>query len=415
MTIAVSYRAIFRRVVHALSSLLAGVGVSFALFLVLVSVGMRGHLTPSTPILMGVLWILPLLIAGVCIWRRASYGLLLPVLGLGLSTVYYFILDDANPPPPSPHSRTLVRHDDPHYQTYRRMLDGDPHSRLNEIAAKLQDLPTFPLEPGDWSAFVAAHRDQLELSWTENTLGRTWVETVAAMNSDAMFPIDPTFPELAFDELKKLVDLHWAKTWLLLEDERPEDSVEVLIPLIKTCHQIMGSEAQLLRQLIALTFLHGTQEHIRAIMETGLLSDASRQELSMALATSPPITRCIANVYLGEEVVMRSTLQEVASTLLLHPFTSRSKWIVRMCYNANRTEREYMELMNTLRVLAEKRETEAMKAIVTNHRKMRRLKNPGGQVLLSLTVPEFSGMVEQLWESDADRQALIRELNRQGD
>lgn len=412
--------SILSRSVHAVLAIATGVGASLLLFVLLVSLGTAGVVSDEAiEPLMTALWFVPFLIGALIIWRRVSYRLLLPVLGPIVCGLGYLAWDDFNRSP-APEVGAVIAADDTGYQVYRWMLKGDPHSRLAELSPELERLPRFPAQPAGWPAFLTEHREQFESAWAQDTLGRSWIETLATKNTSAIFPPGtPESPILAFTPLRNSVQLRWAHAGLLALDDREDEAAQVLLTLLRATHQLKRSGMNMLTQMIAIVFLKGTQERLRLLAETGKLSETTRAELLSVLENAPPISLTFKNMFQGEQIFARATFENTVGMMkqsmppgmfgvsfdpaALHP----------LIYNPKRTEREYAQMLDAQRSAAMQRtmsEQTARAQKADEEMKTWHFKNPVGRSLQAMALPAFAKVSEQVWLAEDQRLALIQQL-----
>jgi hypothetical protein len=260
------------------------------------------------------LWFIPFLIGSLLIWRRVSYRYVLPLLVAILAGLGYFTHDDPQRPP-APELGALIVENDPGYRVYRWMLKDDPHSRIAEIHPDLKSLPRFPAKPEEWAAFLVQNRRQFESAWDKDTLGRTWVETIADMKTGAYLGSGKSnSPILAFTPLRFSVQTRWAKAGLLSVDGNQDEAALTLLPLLSASHQIQRSTPTLVQQMVAIVFIKGTQERLRLIIETGKTSQQIRTRILESLESAPPISLVFKNMFVGEQLYARDTFEKVCAS-----------------------------------------------------------------------------------------------------
>jgi hypothetical protein len=412
----------FRLIVHALTCFAAGTGTGLLLFAVLAGLGVANKIPEPVlkPLLAG-LWFVPFLIGGILAWRRVSYRWMLPAMIVILVGLGYFAYDDPGRPA-APVLGPLIAGDDPGYLTYRWMLKDVPDSRIDQLHSDLKSLPRFPAKPEEWAVFLAQNRPQIESAWDNDTLGRTWIETVAEMKTGAYFSSGKSdSPLLAFSPLRFSVQTRWAKAGLLSLDGNHDEGALTLLPILGASHQLQRSAATLVEQMVAVVFIKGTQERLRLIVETGKLSPETRTRALETLESAPPLSLVFKNMFVGEQLYARGTFEKVGAAMdeNVTMLARESKlgatpgWLHPLIFNPHRTEREYGEILNACQTTATRRATtKAPKTDrgIDEEMSAWSLKNPVGRALHSLALPAFSKVIENTWIAEDQRMALIRKL-----
>ncbi len=195
---------ILQRLVHAVSVLAAVLLGGAVLYFILSSVGLR--VASSDTIVGWALMTLPWLqlvfvIWGV--WKKASYRVLRPVIGLCGGFVIYLVWDDPVRSPP-PETGPIAPADSKSYATYRWFVKDDPQNRLAEQDKALKELPMFPTDHAKRLECFAQHREAFTQAWKVDTIGREWINAMSQYTPEGIYPIPRTIggSMLVFSPLK---------------------------------------------------------------------------------------------------------------------------------------------------------------------------------------------------------------------
>jgi hypothetical protein len=142
----------------------------------------------------------------------------------------------------------MVPPDSKSYEVYRWMLKTDQGSRLKEIAQSSAELPMFPPNHDELSAYVTKHRAMFEAEWAADLLGREWIEAMAQSTPEGLYPnqgIDS--PLLSFSVIRRSVTIRWAHAQLLWLDGHSDEATRTLVPILRAGYHLQRGSLSLVK------------------------------------------------------------------------------------------------------------------------------------------------------------------------
>lgn len=411
------------RGVHFIAIVCAAITVGATLYFIAGSIGL--YVQNSDTVISWILTALPwVLLAGTgwAIWKRLSYRAVLPALGLCGAFVFYLVWDDLSRPIP-PELGVVVSEGDPSFRTYRWLLKDDPQNRLSEESKK-PELPRLTGSQDEWASIITQNRRDFEEAWTNDTLGRAWVDAMAAHTPEGIFPPQGVKgPSLSFSILRRHCTIRWGIAHSLLLDGQNDEAARTLLPLLRASYHLQQGGSSLVTQMIANVAIHGTFARLELILTANNLSPAMKSEIAGVLRGAPAIQLSIKNAFLGEHVVVRSSVDAMKSgyTELADTFKLAAAWndadhnydvlgipiLVHLFFNPHRFEREYSDFLDEACKLAQQRKLDRLSETTILSW---RLKNPVGQLLTAMTLPAFQKVFVRFWETEDQRLAFLRRL-----
>jgi len=413
-----------QRGLHALSVIVAVTLGGLVLFFVLGSVALRVEDYDSevkwATIALGVI-LLTLIVWGV--WKKVSYRMTLPVIGLCGGFVLYLVWDDAERPAP-PDIGPVTPTDSKSYEAYRWFVKGDLHSRLAEQAKELAELPKFPNDHAQWPEFFAKHRAAFTQAWEKDALGRAWIDAMAQNAPEGVYPpVKKTEgPMLAFTPYRQSASARWGYVQVLVIDKRYDDAARLLVPFLRANFHLQRGGAILVTEMIAVVGLRGSYDQLEILVGTGKLSPEVRSEVAVALKEAPPIQLSLHNAFLGEQAFARIGYDELkknysdAAGFVLSVEKSKiptNRFLWRLFFNPKRSEKLHVESLRETRELAELRllgtDDKRAKAFEANISK-KPIKNIVGQIMQQSTMAAYAKVTDVWWQTEDRRLALLKRL-----
>ena len=419
------------RGVHAIAVILAAIALWGSLFYIAGTISLLVENAENA-----VLWIfrlLPWMIVGASIWavwKRATYKILLPTLALCGGFTLYLYWDDWTRPPASEFG-PVIPNESPSHTAYRWLLKDDPLNRLSEAEGK-PELPPFPAEVSEWNSFVLKHRDAFEKAWAEDSLGRSWVDAMAAHAPEGVFPpqgTDGVWP--SFSVIRRHCMARWGKTQLLLAEGKNDEAVRLLLPLLQASYHLQQGGNALVTEMIAIVCLRGTYTRLEHLLDISALSATSRAEIVDILKKAPSIQLCIKNAFMGEHYVARSSadlmksgtteLRKNLESVVMSDDSIQSAIILDqpfwylLFFNPNRSEREYGDFLDEVCQLVQQRKlasTDPAFQQLEVEIDAWSLKNPLGRKLKTMALSPFKKIFVIFWETEDRRLALLQRLQQ---
>jgi hypothetical protein len=277
---------------------------------------------------------------------------------------------------------------------------------------------------------VSKDRAAFEEAWTNDTLGREWVDAMAAHEPVGIFPpAGFKDPAMTFSVLRRHCMVRWGIAQLLLIDGKSDEALRILLPLLQASYHLQKGGTSLVTQMIANVFIHGTHQRLQLILDADNLSSDARSEALAVLRGATSVELSIKNALLGEQLLVRSSIDSIgnAHTELTTAFQLAAafsdtnhnyeavgnRFLVRLFFNPHRSEREYSDFLNEASRLAQQRKLDRMNenaAAYAAKISSWRLKNPVGQQLIAMALPAFQKTFGRFWEVEDQRLALLKRL-----
>lgn len=402
------------RCVHTVTLLVTVFLFGAVIFFAVASVGLHfsSYDTAVEWITRALFWFLVLLCVWG-IWKKVPYALLLPSLVVSGGLVTYLAYDDPVRLPP-PDLGQIVPADSKSYEAYRWFLREDPHSRVPSWR-DVPELPRFPEDRAKWPSFFTKNREVFVKAWADDTVGRGWIEAMAASAPEGIYPLPARTdqPLLSFASFRYTAAVHWGYAEVLMLDGKEDEAAALLLTLLRANYHLQRGGFFLVTEMVALVGVKGTYDQLGRLIKSGRLSPQSRAAIAAALIDAPPLQLVFHHVFVGEEFMVHISIKTVVDSMV----TAREGKILdtgllsRLMFNPHRTERELVEFLHEARRLAERRQLESGKELGVEFAQRIdhwRIKNPAGQLLMQMMLPAFNTGV--FWKGEDQRLALLHQL-----
>ena len=292
--------------------------------------------------------------------------------------------------------------------------DGQP-------APRTYSSPKFPLggagpdKPAEWQAYLEKNRAALQAAWAGLPERAWWAELNTFPVLGDLMPARFDAPIIKFAPYRSFSQLACAEAGLLALEGKGDEAMDTLLPVLEVSRKLEPSARSLVRFMVARVIQKMSLHSARFILDHATVSPDRRARLAAVLAGGSG----------GPAGARRMLLIEYAIStnyLLSHfgdPAKQRPLWkrsllgLFRLVYNPVATANRYGALTKELADLAERRElagfgTRAEAFIASNSRP--HFKNMAGGLMLSMTIPSYTKVLDSYWKIEDLRTTLAADL-----
>ncbi len=272
-----------------------------------------------------------------------------------------------------------------------------------------------PDKPAEWKVYLENNREELHAAWAGLPEREWWAELNTFPVLGDLMPARFDAPIIKFGPYRSTAQLACAEAGLLALEGKGDEAMDVVIPIIEVGRKLEPSARSLVRFMVARVVQKMGLHTARFILDHATVSSERRARLAAALQGGSG----------GPAGARRMVLIEyaISSNYLLSQFgdpaRQRPLWkrallgLFRFVYNPVATTNRYGELTQELAGLAERRELAGFgaraEAFVAGNSQPR-FKNMAGRLMLSLTIPSYTKVLDSYWKIEDLRAALAAEL-----
>lgn len=300
--------------------------------------------------------------------------------------------------------------DSAEHQIYMRLVKGASGSAAPGI--RKPDNPRDQLiakKPGEWRQFTTANRERIRAEWAEDLVGRSWLEALAELPTDARIAHHPsiTEPLLDFQTVRTLASHRLAYALLLADEGRPNEAAAHLNTLLRASYSLERIGPSTVDVAIACVLLKNAYPAIDQLLDAGTLSDTSRANLLKTTQNAPSY----------ESIIRHSAWSEVQNVVGLTEATHHwlLRWL-RVCH-PNRTRNRTIAFHQALQRYALAHEWDKVAAVCRQQdqdtRGIRAIRNSYGNRIIHELSGGPNGILKKLWESESTRLTLLERLEAQ--
>lgn len=283
-----------------------------------------------------------------------------------------------------------------------------------------------PGEPAKWREFLTTNRSALETDWTFLAPQRAWLAELNTFKRIGdLTPADFDADIMRHDVWRVLAQEVCASASLQALNGHGDEAVATLLPLLEVSRKLEPSARTLVRFIIARTVQRLALETAGFILDQGPVSPAARQRLAAALEGGNA-REGARRVVLLEYAVFTSTITTMkygdqtgdASAAGPRLWHRPLIWLSSLVFNFHATANRYGDFVYALAALAEVRDPGTFGArqqeFVHALQYKSGLKNLGGTLVLSMTIPAYDQILRSYWETEDLQAALQARLKAPG-
>lgn len=276
-----------------------------------------------------------------------------------------------------------------------------------------------PDNPAKWLEFVTKNRAAIEADWATLAPQRRWLGELAAFDRlGDLTPADPSANIMSFQAWRTLSKHTCAMATLLALDGRSDEAIVLLVPQLEVSRKLQLSSRRLTRTMIAEVVERATLQSAALVLDRTPVSPASHARLAAALAdeNGPALARRLLlveyvrftpfshRIKLGDHLAATWGNEK---TLLRRPLN----FLSALFFNPIATTNICGDHMRELAELAAARELGKLAVCNADFGnlilKEPGIKNVGGRLMLTATVPSYAKIVESHWKT-ADLRVALR-------
>jgi hypothetical protein len=294
-------------------------------------------------------------------------------------------------------------------------------ARDGQPAARTYSAPKFPPpsisidKPAEWQAYLEKNREVLHAAWAGLPERTWWAELNTFPALGDLMPARFDGPIIKFQPYRTMAQLGCTEASLLALEGKGDEAMDTLLPILEVGRKLEPSARSLVRFMVGRVIQKMALQTARFILDHATVSPDRRARLASALAGGSG----------GPAGARRLLLIEyaISSNYLLSQFgdpgRQRPLWkrgllgLFRFVYNPVATTNRHGALIAELADLAERRElasfgTRSTAFVAANSRP--RFKNMAGGLMLSMTIPSYSKVLESYWKIEDLRADLAADL-----
>lgn len=341
----------------------------------------------------------------------AGYVILIPVfvwLAWDEPALRYPItLDELCPPGPQAEASWAV--------TLAYTPRGGKPAPRTFTAPKFQMGGAGPEKVAEWPAFLEKNREAIHATWAALPEREWWAELNSFATLGDLMPARFDAPIIRFQPYRTYSQFACAEAGLLALEGKGDEAMDTLLPVLEVGRKLEPSGRSLVRFMVARVIQKMSLHTARFILDHAPVSPDRQARLAAALAGGSGGPAGARRLILIEYVISTNyLLSQFGDPGLQRPAWKRGLLgLFRLVFNPVATANRYGELTQELADLAEHRElagfgTRAAAFAAENNRP--RFKNMAGSLMLSMTIPSYTKVLESYWKIEDLRTALAADL-----
>ncbi len=376
---------------------------------------------PGVVPLFALLVVVPVAVAGLIWWRRwhswrwigGGYAVLLPVFA-------YLAHDDAKilrPLTPDEIAPSFAGADRSYavLMRYARWHPSDEAKAFETWEPKYRPLPGGPDQPAEWTAYLQAHRAEIEADWVELAPQRRWLDELNSFDRIGdLFEDKPGADYIAFKVWRQLSMHASALAGLQALDGRGDEAFATLLPILQVSRKLEPFSRYVVRYSIARSIQREPMAVLGFVLDHTSVSRVARENLVAAIGDGDSAGgsgRFFALQYahwVGYPISLRYTdvFLDVSGD---HgsPVWAALNLVSLVFYNPRRTANELGALTAEMTELAAHREIEKMALRLQEFDVLKHLplKNPLGALLVGQRW-DLDKIAASYWKLEDQRTAI---------
>lgn len=294
-------------------------------------------------------------------------------------------------------------------------------ARDGKAAPRTYAMPKFamsgtgPDKPAEWQAYLEKNRGTIHSLWADLPERAWWAELNTFPLLGDLMPARFDAPIIKFAPYRTTAQFACAEAGLLALEGKGDEAMDTVLPVLEVGRKLEPSARSLVRFMVARVIQKMSLHTARFVLDHATVSPDRKARLAAALAGGSGGPAGARRLLLIEYAISTNYLL----TQFGDPGHHRPMWkrgllgLFRLVYNPVATANRYGALTEELAVLAERRElagfgTRAEAFVVENSRP--HFKNMAGGLMLSMTIPSYSKVLDSYWKIEDLRNALAADL-----
>ena len=274
-------------------------------------------------------------------------------------------------------------------------------------------------DPVKIAAEVAEKRDQIEVAWENIADVRAWLAQLNAFPEIGdSTPTRLDAPLLKFSIVRAVTQVTCARAMLLALDGRGDEAADTLLPLIEVARKLEPGARTLVRAMIARVMLGSGLDALGFVLAQTEVSPERRAALAAALERGMGGTAGARRLLTIEYVAQYDGYYRLGVPLGVTPprgGVTPLQWLQRPFFLPKATANLLAAHLEELGRFADRREYSKLAACERQFIESLgggQLNNPFGRLMLAMSIPASSKIVESYWKKEDSRLALIAELRK---
>ncbi len=292
--------------------------------------------------------------------------------------------------------------------------DGKPAPRTYS-SPKFPPSAAGPDKPAEWQAYLEKNREELHAAWAGLPERSWWAELNQFPVLGDLMPARFDGPIIKFQPYRTMAQLGCAEAGLLALEGKGDEAMDTLLPILEVGRKLEPSARSLVRFMVGRVIQKMSLHTARFILDHATVAPDRRARLAAALAGGSGGPAGARRLLLIEYAISSNYLLSQFG-VLTHPQSLGKRGLLslfRLVYNPVATTNRYGALTAELADLAERRElasfgTRAEAFVTSNSRP--RFKNMAGGLMLSMTIPSYTKVLESYWKIEDLRTTLAADL-----
>ncbi|MDI1337451.1 MAG: hypothetical protein PSU94_14805 [Lacunisphaera sp.] len=293
--------------------------------------------------------------------------------------------------------------------------------RDGKAAPRTYSSPKFPLsaagpdKPAEWQAYLEKNREALHTAWANLPERAWWAELNSFAVLGDLMPARFDAPIIKFAPYRSTSQLACAEAGLLALEGKGDEAMDTVLPVLEVGRKLEPSARSLVRFMVGRVIQKMSLHTARFILDHATVSLDRKARLAAVLAGGSGGPAGARRMLLIEYAISTNYLLTQFSDQDHHrPAWKRGLFaLFHFVYNPVATANRYGALTAELADLAERRElasfgTRAAAFSAENSRPQ--FKNMAGGLMLSMTIPAYSKVLDSYWKIEDTRTALAADL-----
>ncbi len=311
-------------------------------------------------------------------------------------------------------------------ESFAHLMRYTKHSADPEAVAfakaNLAPIPHSPAKRAEWTAYLQAHRAEIEAGWEKLAPQRRWLAGFERYERIGdLTPPDFAAPIPEFRVWRTMSQYVAAQASLLALDGRRDEAIEVLAPLLAAGRKLQPTARTLVRVMIGNVVERQGLETAAFILDQGPISPAARARLAAAVGQVNGAALA-HRLVLIEYATFGSYLAKLKLGDQVHELRRWPRWVCAplnffsgLFVNPNATANFHGEHVFALADLARRRDLAGLTAreragsdaLVRNFG----MKNLLGRVFIVTALPSYHRLVESFWKTTDLRDAVRQRID----
>lgn len=352
-------------------------------------------------------------------WRWSARA----VVAAAVAGVVVYLKTDVEESPSVARNREAVAgyYDDE--ASYLLTLRYSPKPGAGLVMAELPNRLNIPSDEPKRSAYLKAHREEIEANWAALTDVRAWWSEMAALpalGDRTSGRMDQSF--IRFAPVRAYADHALAIAELRALDGDGDGAMSMVSDVCKVGANLEFPTCTLVRGMIAVVVQRSALKSASFILEHAEVSRQARRDFAALLAARHDPADSLRRMLLAEGIYTENVIRavdgagsgdlavgEMGDWALI--FGGGLRWLT---FDAQDTINRIQDELEIQSALAAARDLEALRRRDDEmwrdlHGRFQ-LKNVGGRMMVSLMMPAYTSITKSYWEKEDLRQAMLTRL-----